>query len=464
MKIKTNQCGLLLAILVALMIAGTINYSYAQTYSVLVNFNFNSGGGNFPSAGLASENGVLYGTTPAGGSNGNGTVFSINADGSGFRVLKKFLSWSSDFSQDPAVPTNSTGGSCRSPVVVSNGVLYGVTTTMGMFGWGVVFKVNTNGSGFTVLKNFPRSDGTNTFVAEPNGGLLLSGNTLYGGGLGGLFKINTDGSGYSEFFHPTNANFGGGLAGSDGDLTLSGNTLYGTATVGFGGIVFKVDTDGNNSTLLCQNFTPNSGLILSGASLFGIGRTNGYPSFIFKVNTDGSGFSTLKTFDDNSEGAPQGKLLLVGSSLYGTTQGGVGGVLFKINTDGTAYTVLKNFDMVIEGESANGGLIYVGGNLYGTTYAGGTNDAGTVFSLTLPASVPVIQNAVRENSDLRIYWQGQAGSNYVVQASTNLSLVNSFQDISSVVSLLGSGVVGTNYLDVGALTNFPTRFYRIRSN
>ena len=42
-------------------------------------------------------------------------------------------------------------------------------------GAGVVFQVNTDGSGYTVLKNFTGSDGIG-----PVAGLVLAGNTLYG--------------------------------------------------------------------------------------------------------------------------------------------------------------------------------------------------------------------------------------------------------------------------------------------
>ena len=54
-------------------------------------------------------------------------------------------------------------------------------------GNGTVFKINTNGTGFSILHNFsetytnpPGSYTTNSDGSSPNGGLILSGNTLYG--------------------------------------------------------------------------------------------------------------------------------------------------------------------------------------------------------------------------------------------------------------------------------------------
>jgi hypothetical protein len=49
----------------------------------------------------------------------------------------------------------------------------------------------------------------------------------------------------------------------------------------------------------------------------------------------------------------------------------------------------------------------------------------------------------------------------VVQGSMD-SLSNDFSDVSSPFYAPGSGSITNNYLDTGAQTNFPQRFYRIR--
>ncbi len=48
----------------------------------------------------------------------------------------------------------------------------------------------------------------------------------------------------------------------------------------------------------------------------------------------------------------------------------------------------------------------------------------------------------------------------VVQSATDLAV--SYTNVSPNIVLTGSGDVTTNYLDAGAATNAPTRFYRIR--
>ena len=72
----------------------------------------------------------------------------------------------------------------------------------GVSGNGTVFKINTNGTGFTILHNFTDSIGDGEW---PSGSLTLYGSTLYGmtgsGGsdAGTVFKINTDGTGFTNY-------------------------------------------------------------------------------------------------------------------------------------------------------------------------------------------------------------------------------------------------------------------------
>ena len=59
-----------------------------------------------------------------------------------------------------------------------------------------MFRLNTDGSDYAILKTFVGSEGIGPM------GLTLSGSTLYGttykgGPVGTVFKINTDGSGYT---------------------------------------------------------------------------------------------------------------------------------------------------------------------------------------------------------------------------------------------------------------------------
>ena len=96
-------------------------------------------------------------------------------------------------------------------------------------------------------------------------------------------------------------------ANPDGGLVLSGNTLYGTTHSGgtyYGGTVFAVPTYGTDFTNL-HNFTgtndganPYAGLMVSGSTLFGTAGNGGkgFDGTLFAVNTNGTGFTTVHTF------------------------------------------------------------------------------------------------------------------------------------------------------------------------
>jgi uncharacterized repeat protein (TIGR03803 family) len=157
--------------------------------------------GAHPDADLILSGNTLYGTGWDGGSSNAGTVFKINTDGSGFAILHKFTARSE---QAGANYSNSDGAKPDGVLVLSGNTLYGTAARGGSFGYGALFAVNTDGTGFTNLHHFTAPDPlaeTNADGASPYGGLILSGNTLYGTaisggswGAGTVFKVNTSGS------------------------------------------------------------------------------------------------------------------------------------------------------------------------------------------------------------------------------------------------------------------------------
>ena len=163
-----------------LMMAGlgftTAGRVTAQTY-------INSDGAN-PYAGLILLSNTLYGTAAAGGIEGNGTLFAIHTDGTGFTNLHSL--------------TYGDGVGPSGGFSLSGNTLYGTANGGGTSGNGTVFAIHTDGTSFTNLHTFSYSDGVN-----PHAGLVLSGNsnTLYGAttiggssGNGTVFRVNTDGT------------------------------------------------------------------------------------------------------------------------------------------------------------------------------------------------------------------------------------------------------------------------------
>ena len=207
-----------------------------------------------------------------------------------------------------------------------DGSLYGTLETAGRKGEGVVFKLERDGSGYTVLHHFTGcrdgGDGSN-----PQGVVEGSDGALYG---------------TTKF---------GGIPG--------GTALEAAGMSGMGnGTVFKVNRDGNGYGLL-RSFTcrdgdgsmPHAGLVegrdgqIYGTTFDGGSGDNGvYPGTVFTLSHDGSRYQVLNSFGTNAAlGARPWADLMAGSdgSLYGTTgAGGAGGqgTVFKLNTDGSGYT------------------------------------------------------------------------------------------------------------------------------
>lgn len=238
-----------------------------------------------PSGSLVSDGVFLYGVTKMGGTQGDGTLFRIKPDGSEFSTLLHFNATSSGFSPNGPlvtdgvylygmtmsggithttfnggdgtifkIKTDGTGyvkildftgvnGSFASGSLISDGTfLYGMTRQGGMFSQGNLFKIHPDGSGFTNLLNF---DGPLN-GAVPEGSLISDGTFLYGmtwgggtGNLGTLFKIKPDGSAFEKLWEFTNATEGRNPYGT---LFSDGAFLYGMTYSGGAknhGVIFK---------------------------------------------------------------------------------------------------------------------------------------------------------------------------------------------------------------------------------
>ena len=354
----------------------TILHSFSQPSSPSAT----NSDGAFPVAPLAISGSTLYGVTEDGGTGGGGALFSINTNGTSFTNIHSF----SGVTDPGAYP--------EAPLISSSNTLYG-TTSAGpgyIIGAGSVFKINSDGTGYATVYNF----GGNGDGANPMAGLVLSGKTLYGtasqgggssnGANGTVFKVNTDGTGFTVLYSFTGNNDG---AYPETGLVLSGGTLYGTSqffNVPDDAAIFKIKTDGTGFTVLhdfteSDGFQTTGGLTLSGSTLYGVTQ-----STVFKINTDGTGYTILHTFQ-NDGSVPQGTLILSGGTLYGMTSGGGThgfGTIFSISTSGANKTVLYNFTGGNDGEYPFGGLTLSGTTLLGTTSGGGADGFGTIFKVS----------------------------------------------------------------------------------
>lgn len=155
---------------------------------------------------VAAADDYFYGTAANGGPNGNGTVFRVRFDGSGFEVLHAFTAVVE--SGTSSLPTNGDGATPIAGLTDGrDGRFYGVTNLGGEFGNGTLFAIDPVGGTFTVLHDFDGFKG-----ARPTGELLLAqdgkffGTTATGGTnaagtvttAGTIYSIARDGTGFAS--------------------------------------------------------------------------------------------------------------------------------------------------------------------------------------------------------------------------------------------------------------------------
>ena len=167
--------------------------------------------------------------------------------------------------------------------------LYGATESGGRSNRGTIFKSPTDGTGFTVLKDFSGGDGETSLLPNfvRNHSLRRGCNRWHQPGRGTLFKLNIDGAGFNVIKHLLER--------------------------------WRIRS--------AEGFPCRA--ILYTALLIGEAiRTKA----LFLVNVDGSGYMVLKHF--GADGAkPISQPILAAGAPYGTTRGPNYGSLFRINTD-----------------------------------------------------------------------------------------------------------------------------------
>jgi uncharacterized repeat protein (TIGR03803 family) len=322
--------------------------------SGLFHFGYSANGFR-PSGGLIkSTNGKLYGITKIGGTAGNGTIFTMNADGTGYTKLHEF--------------TDAEGYDPSGKLLeASDGKLYGACKIGGPINTGCLYRIDKNGSNFQIIYTFNNlAQGywpLGSLVEDATGALygITTSSTF---GYGTIFKINKDGSNYTilreavpptDFFNPVNG------------LILQGGYLY--ASYPYGGAngnggILRIKTDGTGYQVL-HAFAGADGaqpigapIIANNGKLYGTTANGGTNNngVVFSMDVTGANFTVLRHFLVSVEGSyPQEALIQASDGLlYGTTaissSGGSSGNIFKLNLDGSNFTVLKEFNLSTEGQ------------------------------------------------------------------------------------------------------------------
>ncbi|MHC1728464.1 MAG: choice-of-anchor tandem repeat GloVer-containing protein [Syntrophobacteraceae bacterium] len=375
---------LVMGTLAVACVLGTFTLDASAEYYVLRSYAGGTDDGAYPSGPLLRDGTTLYGTTGNGGFSNAGTIYKVNTDGTGCEILLNI---------GEVGYYDIQGG-----LVLQGSTLYGVIFNNAL--QYKLFRVNTDGSGFTILYSFTVTPTGYLTFYEDLGISYLYGVTGAGGAeaKGTIFRVRTDGTDFQTLY-----NFLGGSTDGDkpvGSLTLSGATFYGeTLRGGAGnfGTLFKIGANGTLYQSLyhfvggfSDRAGPNGFLTLSGSKLYGMtaADSTSHPAVIFRINTDGTGFQTLYTFSWDTFwtiDGPYCPLVVVGSTIYGVNpESGSRGTIFRLNTDGSGYQTLHNFTgEPTDGAMPDGFLLLADSTLYGTTLGGGSADLGILYSLTI---------------------------------------------------------------------------------
>jgi len=293
---------------------------------------------------VADSEGDFYGTTYAGGANGEGAVFELFR---GARGIEAVLYSFGSSAQDGINPQGAL-------ITDASGSFYGTTDSGGAYGKGTVFELAESDGKWieTVIYSFKgQPDGATPYAAlhmDTKGNLY--GTTYYGGtdNLGTVFELSPSATGWTE---TVLENFTGSSSGAYPLSDLQGN-LYGTTQGGGAhgeGTVFQIKKDEE--------------VVL-------------YSFCALKDCADGANPAAGVVRDD------------LGNTYGVTTAGGAygHGTVFEVTKAGVE-TVLHSFTGGADGAYPAGDLIIDSkGNLYGTARSGGntgcSNGCGVVFEVT----------------------------------------------------------------------------------
>jgi uncharacterized repeat protein (TIGR03803 family) len=410
-----------------------------------------------PTGLMQASDGTLYSLTFQGGDYGDGVLFAVKPDGTGQRTIGsygqrprtiipqqmvagkdgQFYSWTgTDYnyeidridtssgaltpihiftSDESAVPTGLIYG--------ADGRLYGVAKGYLTTDPGVIFRLNTDGTGYTVLHTFGSSgDGIDpNYVVQGSDGKLYG--TTPAGGDSAL-----DGDGIVFSYDPVTAtytrlaNLGGTLGSQPTTILLaSDGNLYGTTSQG--GVVFRLPAGGGTPTIVATlpaaNGQPFSLIDAGGGILYGLqGAADGSGS-LFGLNVAGASaiLTTYTTFGASSMatsgiGTPYCLILGKDRALYAVAPGagayGYGEIYRYVPAAATVTGLTLNPTSVLGGATVSGTV----------TISLAAPSNGVTVSLTSNTSAAKTPSSVTVSA-------GQTTASFTVQTSATITATTS---------------------------------------
>jgi uncharacterized repeat protein (TIGR03803 family) len=357
-----------------------------------------SGGsdGQLPNGGLVLAGSTLYGTTSGGGYSDCGVVFKINTDGSGYTVLKSF-----------------SGGGGREPeadLVLGGGTLYGTTSRGGSSGYGVVFALDWVGpTAPPTIVLGPQSQ-----TIEPGGSIAFT-----------IRVANTGPLAYQWVFNGTNA-----LAGATNSV-LQMTNLH-PAQSGAYAVILTNDYGAVTSAPAILEVIPPGTVPVTSCTQGALRLALAGPGPV-TFACDGT-ITVTDTLTISSN------IVLDGTGHQITISGDDAVQVFRVNSDVT-FSALNL--TIANGLSTNGGAIYNDGgtvNLTNCTLAGsracGSDQPASSAAIGADGCGGAIYNAGNLNVSLCAFWHNLASG------GSGSTAANDYQDCRAGAGLTGGSGQG----------------------
>lgn len=404
------------------------------------------------------KNNILYGLTTG------GSFFKFDLTTNVYTSIKQMQ--------------KSNGSSLTGLIRGSNGLLYGSSTGGGTNGGGVIFSFDIKKRIYTKLYDFTSTDKQQiSTVYEHNkrlygvtrfGGVDSNGNAT---NFGTIYEYNIENNFYTRL-HSFNSTQG---ANPYASLIQVNNILYGTTSQGganSGGTIFKYDLTTKTFTHLIDfpNGSWNASvtaefIVYTNNILYCISATGGIFRYIIDTNTLDIVYSN---FGSNPlPGQPKGISLGKDNMFYITCRtGGANnyGQLGKWDPVGLTYSALYDFDLT-NGNSPVAKLLHLKNNkLYGMTSLGGLNGKGVIFTWSVANGIEIIShNSISygsvsnshmpsfiEGFERKLYnliGGGAYGFGQFIELDIDTNIITKLYDIV--------GIAGSSSTNYGVMTTLP---------
>ena len=262
---------------------------------------------------------------------------------------------------------------------------------------------------FKTLWKFNESDGCYPRAEPIAVGQKLYGTTSCGGRFGNGTIYTLDRRDRVHDFHDFETDGKAPVS----QLVLVGQTLYGTTYSGGkdgNGTVYSIDAATGKEQWYYSfkgapdGANPNGGLLDLNGTLYGTTASGGTGcsssgngcGTVFTISTSGTEQVIYSFQGGNDDGAgPIGTLTDVGGTLYGVTQGGETGetgTVFSVTPYGVERPLHAFTGSANDGLYPTGNLIFAHDKLYGTTELGGATDKGTAYSITTSGQFKIVHS------------------------------------------------------------------------